>query len=129
MRRPSAAAVAAVGFALLFTPALLVIASALKYLVGVGFLYDGLAGLFATGRALDRLSPAVLAGASLLALVLNVYAVADLTSRNRPGVKRRLANLAVIVLSGLLLMVLAGSAFSGNAGLLRESVARCVLRV
>jgi hypothetical protein len=100
---------AAVGFALLFTPALLVIASALKYLAGVGFLYDGLAGLFQTGQALERLSPAVLAGASVLALVLNVHAVADLTHRERPGVKRRLANLAVIALSGLLLMVMAGT--------------------
>jgi hypothetical protein len=118
MKRPPAAAVAVVGFALLFTPALLVIASALKYLAGVGFLYDGLAGLFQTGRTLDRLSPAGLAAASLLALIFNVGAVAELTHRDRPGVVRRLANLAVIALSGLLLMLMAGSVLQGTAGLL-----------
>jgi hypothetical protein len=113
MKRPSAAALAALGFALLFTPALLVIASALRYLVGVGFLYDGLASLFSTGRALSRLSPALLAAAALAALVLNVHAVADLSHRDHPGMTRRLANLAVIALSGLLLMVLAGTVFAG----------------
>jgi len=111
VRRPPAAALAAVGFALLFTPALLVTATALKYLAGVGLLYDGLADLFATGRAFGRLSPALLAAGSLLALILNVSAVADLSHRDRPGIRRRLANLAVIALSGVLLMVLAGTLF------------------
>lgn len=116
MKRPSAAALAAVGFALLFTPALLVTATALRYLAGVGFLYDGLASLFATGRAFGRLSPALLAAGSLLALALNVLAVADLSHRDRAGIKRRLANLAVIAMSGLVLMALAGSVVPGNAG-------------
>jgi hypothetical protein len=71
--------------------------------------------LFATGQVLDRLSPALVAVASLLALVLNVHAVADLTHRDRPGVTRRLASLAVIALSGLLLMVLAASVVQGKA--------------
>jgi hypothetical protein len=109
MKQPSAAALATVGFALLSTPVLLVTATALKYLAGVGFLYDGLAGLFATGRAFGRLSPLVPASGALLALIFNVYAVADLSHRARPGLTRRLASLAVIALSGLLLMVLAGT--------------------
>lgn len=106
------------GFALLFTPVLLVTASALEHLVGVGFLYHGLENLFATSRALERLPRAALAGTALLALMLNVRAVADLTHRDRPGVPRRLASLALIALSGLLLMVLAGSAVGGEAGLM-----------
>ncbi len=113
MRRPSANAIATVGFALLFTPALFVTASVLKYLVGVGFLYDALAGVFST-RAFDRLSPAVLVGGSLLALALNVYAVADLSYVDRAGVKRRVANLFVIAVSALLLTVLLGYLFIEN---------------
>jgi hypothetical protein len=58
----------------------------------------------------------VVPGVSVLALILNVHAVASLTHRDRPGVGRRLANLAVIALSGLLLMVLAGSVVQGRAG-------------
>ncbi len=108
---------AAVGFALLFPPALFVTASVLRYVLGVGFLYDALADVFST-RVFDRLSPALLLGGSLLALVLNVYAVADLSYGNRAGVKRRLANLIVIAGSGLLLTVLIGNMFQGNAGLL-----------
>ena len=45
--------------------------------------------------------------------MLNVHAVADLSHRDHPGMTRRLANLAVIALSGLLLMVLAGTVFAG----------------
>ncbi len=108
MTRPSALGLAAVGFALLFTPALLVTASALKYLLGVGVLYDALAGVLSTGM-FDRLSPALLLGGSLLALVLNVYAVADLSHVDRVGLKRRVANLVVIATSGLLLTVLLGN--------------------
>lgn len=115
MTRPSATAVAAVGFALLFTPALFVTASLLKYLLGVGFLYDGLAGVFST-RLFDRLSPALLLGGSLAALVLNVYAVADLSYLDRAGLKRRVANLVVIATSGLLLTVLLGYLVVENVG-------------
>ena len=118
MKRPSAAALAAVGFALLSTPVLLVAATALKYLAGVGFLYDGLAGLFAGASAFGRLPPAVLAAGSLVVLILNVFAVADLSRREHAGLTRRLASLAVIALSGLLLMVLAGRVVQGTAGLL-----------
>lgn len=120
MTRPSANALAAVGMALLFTPALFVTASILKYQLGVGFLYDALAGVFSS-RAFDRASPPLLLGGLVLALVLNVYAVADLSVRGehedvvgRAGVKRRVANLVVIAASALLLTVLLGYLFVEN---------------
>ena len=114
LSRPSANAFAAVGMALLFTPALFVTASMLKYQLGVGFLYDALAGIFSS-RAFDRASPALLLGGLVMALALNVYAVADLSVRReqdayagRVRVARRVAHLIVIAGSALLLTVLLG---------------------
>jgi len=117
MNRPSANALAAVGVALLFTPALFVTASILKYELGVGFLYDALAGVFSS-RAFDRASPALLLGGLVVALILNVYAVANLSLRRecdeyvgRMSVARRIANVLVIAASALLLTVLLGYLF------------------
>lgn len=114
MTKPSANALAAVGTALLFTPALFVTASVLKYELGVGVPYDALAWIFSS-RAFDRASPAVLLGGLVVALVLNVYAVADLSVRHdqrgftgRVRVARRVANLLVIAASALVLTVLLG---------------------
>lgn|SRR5574341_1528677 len=114
MSKPSPKALATVGFALLFTPALFVTASVLKYQLGVGFLYDALAGIFSS-RAFDRASPILLLGALVVALVLNVYAVADLSVRResdayagRVRVARKVGNLVVIAGSALLLTLLLG---------------------
>jgi len=100
--------------ALLFTPGLFVTASVLKYVLGVGFLYDALAGIFSS-QAFDRASPALLLGGLVIALALNVYAVADLSilrgqeaHAGRGRAARRVANLAVIACSALLLTVLLG---------------------
>jgi hypothetical protein len=121
LTKPPANAVAAVGMALLFTPGLFVTASVLKYVLGVGFLYDALAGIFSS-RAFDRASPALLLGGLAIALALNVYAVADLSLRRgqnagtgRVRVARRVANLIVIAGSALLLTVLLGYLLVENA--------------
>ncbi len=120
MSKPSPKALAAVGFALLFTPALFVTASILKYQLGLGFPYDPLAGIFSS-RAFDRASPALLLGGLVVALVLNVYAVADLSVRREPDaytgrvrVARRVANLIVIAGSALVLTLLLGYLFVEN---------------
>ena len=121
LTRPSANALAAVGVALLFTPGLFVTASILNYVLGVGFLYDALAGIFSS-RAFDKASPALLLGGLVVALALNVYAVANLSNRRgqdayagRVRVARRVANLAVIAASALLLTVLLGYLIMENA--------------
>ena len=121
LTKPPANAVAAVGMALLFTPGLFVTASVLKYVLGVEFLYDALAGIFSS-RAFDRASPALLLGGLVIALALNVYAVADLSLRRgqsagtgRVRVARRVANLIVIAGSALLLTVLLGYLLVENA--------------
>ena len=120
LTRPSANALAAVGVALLFTPGLFVTASILNYVLGVGFLYDALAGIFSS-RAFDKASPALLLGGLVIALALNVCAVADLSMRRerdayagRARVARRAVDLVVIAGSALLLTVLLGYLFVGN---------------
>jgi hypothetical protein len=121
LTKPSASALAAVGIALLFTPALFVTASILRYALGVGVLYDALATVFSS-RALERASPALLLGGLVTALALNVYAVADLSIRRGQHphagpvrTARRVVNLIVIAGSALVLTVLLGSLFVENA--------------
>jgi hypothetical protein len=107
----------AVGFALLFTPALLVVASALKYLVGVGFLYDALASVLFPPLVHRLSAPLVWTGAAL-ALAFNVYAVARATRLYDAGPKRRAASFLLIAASALLFTVLITNALPGHAGLL-----------
>ncbi len=113
MTRRTVNTMAAVGLALLFTPGLFITASILKYQLGVGFLYDALASVFSS-RAFDRASPVLLLGGLVLALGLNVYAVADLSYADQGGSKRRVANFVVIAASALLLTVLVGYLFLEN---------------
>jgi hypothetical protein len=103
--RPPAAALAAVGMALLFAPGLFVTASLLKYLLGIGFLYDALAGLFSS-RPADGVPPVLLVSGVVIALALNVYAVGDLIRRTRGA--GRAVNLVLIAGSSLALTVLLG---------------------
>ena len=115
---------AVVGFVLLLAPLYFVSASLLKYGLGVGILFDPLeAVLSVAGRReiFNLVSPVVFLGGLALALALNVYAVMRFdvsredgtivsTVRITPG----LWNIAVAVVSVVLLVTLVGYAFLEN---------------
>ena len=115
---------AVVGCVLLLAPLYFVSASLLKYGLGIGFLFDPLeAILFVAGRRVvfNVVSPFVFLGGLCLALALNIYAVARLNVRREEGtivstvrVKLRLSNIAVAVVSILLLTMLIGYVFLEN---------------
>ncbi len=109
---------AVVGFLLLLAPLYFVSASLLKYGLGIGFLFDPLeAFLSVAGRRVvfNVVSPLVFLGGLCLALALNTYAVARLNVRREEGsivstirLRLRLSNIAVAVVSFLLLTTLLG---------------------
>ena len=115
---------AVVGSLLLLAPLYFVCASLLKYGLGVGFLFDPLeAGLFVAGRreVFNLVSPVVFLGGLSLALALNVYAVMRLDVSSEDGtivstvrVTPGLWNIAVAVVSVLLLVTLVGYVFLEN---------------
>ncbi len=113
-----------IGFVLLLAPLYFVSASLLKYGLGVGFLFDPLeAFLSVAGRRVvfNVVSPFMFLGGLSLALVMNTYAVARLNVRREEGtivstvrLKPRLSNIAVAVMSILLLATLVGYVFLEN---------------
>ena len=113
---------AVVGFLLLLAPLYFVSASLLEY--GLGFLFDPLeAFLSVAGRRIvsNVVSPLVFLGGLCLALALNTYAVARLNVRREEGsivstirLRLRLSNIAVAVVSFLLLTTLLGYVFLEN---------------
>jgi len=115
---------AIVGFLLLLAPLYFVSASLLKYGLGIGFLFDPLeAFLSVAGRraVFNVVSPFVFLGGLCLALALNTYAVARLHFRRENGtivstirLKMSLSNIAVAVLSILLLTTLVSYVFLEN---------------
>lgn len=115
---------AGLGFALLLAPLYFVAASLLRYGLGVGFLFDPLeAFLSVAGRreVFNAVSPVVFLGGLGLALALNTYAVARLNVSREDGTivstvrfKLGLWNIAVAVVSTLLLVTLVGYAFLEN---------------
>ncbi len=115
---------AVVGFVLLLAPLYFVSASLLKYGLGVGFLFDPLeAVLSVAGRreVFNLISPVVFLGGLCLALALNVYAATWIDVSREDGtivstvrLGLRLSNLAVAVVSILLLATLLGYAFLEN---------------
>ena len=115
---------AIVGALLLLAPLYFVAASLLKYGLGIGFLFDPLEAILSVaGRRVvfNVVSPFVFLGGLCLALALNIYAVARLNVRREEGtivstvrVKLRLSNIAVAVVSILLLTTLIGYVFLEN---------------
>jgi hypothetical protein len=115
---------AVIGFALVLAPLYFVSASLLKYGLGVGFLFDPLeAVLSVAGRreAFNLVSPVVFLGGLGLALALNVHAVMRFDVSREDGaivgtvrVTPGLWNIAVAVVSILLLATLLGYAFLEN---------------
>jgi hypothetical protein len=115
---------AVVGFVLVLAPLYFVSASLLKYGLGIGFLFDPLeAFLSVAGRRVvfNVVSPFVFLGGLCLALALNTYAVARLNVRREDGtivstvrLKLKLSNIAVAVVSILLLATLLGYVFLEN---------------
>jgi hypothetical protein len=116
---------AGVGFVLLLAPLLFVAASLLKYGLGIGFLFDPLDRALMSDpeslRVFNLVSPAVFLGGLGLALVLNTYAVLRFNLSREGGtivstvrVEMKLANIAVVVVSSLLLGTLVGYFFLEN---------------
>src|SRR5215218_4282732 len=110
---------AGAGFAFLFAPLYFVTASLLKYGLGIGFLFDPLDKALMSDpenlRVFNLVSPLVFLGGLGLALVLNTYAVLRVNLSREDGtivstvrVEMKLANIAVVVVSSLLLGTLVG---------------------
>jgi len=108
LRLVSRAKLAWLGLGLIATPFYFVAAAVLKYGFGVGQFFDPLAALSADPQRLRFLNfvltPVLFFGGSLLALGLNLYALAS--SRADNGSKRRLPNLLVVITSFSLLLVM-----------------------
>ena len=108
LRLVSRAKLAWLGLALIVTPTYFVAAAVLKYGFGVGLFFDPVAAFFADPQRLRFLNivltPVLFFGGSLLALGLNVYALASCRADNEP--KRRLPNLLVVITSFSLLLVM-----------------------
>jgi hypothetical protein len=116
---------ALVGFVLLLAPAYFVVASALKYGLGVGLAFSPLEALVSDPRGLavfNAVSPFVFLGGLVGALALNAYSALRLSVRREAGalvidavrLRSGLWNLAVIGASLLLLATLAGYLFLEN---------------
>ena len=115
---------AVIGFVLLLAPLYFVSASLLKYGLGVGFLFDPLEAVpSVAGRreVFNLVSPVVFLGGLSLALALDVYAVVRFDVNREDGtivgtvrVTPGLWNIAVAVVSVLLLVTLVGYAFREN---------------
>ena len=115
---------AVVGFLLLLAPLYFVSASLLEYGLRIGLLFDPLEAFFTVaGRRVvfNVVSPLVFLSGLCLALALNTYAVARLNVRREEGsivstirLRLRLSNIAVAVVSFLLLTTLLGYVFLEN---------------
>ena len=115
---------AVVDFVLLLAPLYFVSASLLKYGLGIGFLFNPLEAILSVpGRraVFNVVSPFVFLGGLCLALALNTYAVTRLSIRREEGtivstvrLKLRLSNIAVAIISLLMLATLLGYVFLEN---------------
>jgi hypothetical protein len=116
---------ASIGFAFLLAPLLFVAASLLKYGLGLGFLFDPLDKALMSDpdrlRVFNLVSPVVFLGGLGLALLLNTYAVLRFNLSREDGtivstvrVEMKLANIAVVIVSSLLLGTLVGYFFLEN---------------
>ena len=115
---------AVVGSLLLLAPLYFVSASLLEYGLGVGFLFDPLEAFLSVAErriVFNVVSPFVFLGGLCLALALNTYAVARLNFRREEEtmvsivrLKLKSSNIAVAVISILLLATLVGYVFLEN---------------
>lgn len=108
LRGVSRRKLAGIGLILIITPFYFVAAAVLKYGFGVGLFFDPLAAFFADPQRLrflnQVLTPVLFFGGSLLALALNLYAI--LSRRDENGLRRRLPNALVALISFSLLVVM-----------------------
>ncbi len=115
---------AVIGFVLVLAPLYFVSASLLKYGLGIGVLFDPLeAVLSVSGRReiFNLVSPIVFLGGLFLALALNIHAVTRFDVGKEDGtivstvrVRLGLWNIAVAIVSIVLLVTLVGYAFLEN---------------
>ena len=120
LKKASPGKLAGLGFVLSVVPLYFVTAAVLNYGFGVGALFDPLEKLFADPvrlRLLNQvITPILFFGGPVVALALNVYAVRRRRKRSDAGPPRftRAWNVAVAVLSGLLLVTIAAYGFLEN---------------
>jgi hypothetical protein len=115
---------AAIGFVLIVSPLLFVSAAVLKYGFSIGLLFDPLERFLSDPSRLaifNLISPVVFFGGLLVAIALNLRAIARLEIRKEQGdfvstirLKPKLLNVAVIGLSALLAATLLIYAFVEN---------------
>ena len=115
---------AGLGFALLLAPLFFVTASLLKYGLGIGFLFDPLEDFLSEpGRrqVFNLISPIAFLGGLGLAVAANLYAVLRLSVGREDGalvstvrLEVKVANIAIILVSSALLVILVGYAFLEN---------------
>lgn len=104
------------GFALIIAPFYFVAAAVLKYGFGVGWFFDPLAAFFGDPQRLRFLNvvltPILFFGGSLLALAVNLYAL--LRRRAGNGLKLRVSNFIVVLISFSLLVVMTAYGYLEN---------------
>lgn len=115
---------AAIGFVLIVSPLFFVSAAVLKYGFSIGLLFDPLERFLSDPRRLaifNLISPVVFFGGLLLAMALNLRAIARLEIRKQQGdfistirLTPKLLNIAIIALSALLTATLLIYAFLEN---------------
>jgi hypothetical protein len=116
IQRVSRRKLAGAGFVVLAAPFYFVAAAILKYGFGVGIFFDPLAAFFSEPQRLlflnFVLTPVLFFGGSLLALMLNLYAV--LGRRGENGLKYRWSNLVVVTISVSVLVVMGSYGYLEN---------------
>ncbi len=115
---------AGLGIALLLAPLYFVSASLLKYGLGISLLFDPLEAFLSVSQRRDvfnLISPILFLGGLGLAVVLNVYPVLRLNVGREDGVilstiriEMKLVNVAVVVISLMLMSTLLGYAVLEN---------------
>jgi hypothetical protein len=108
LKAVSRSTLAWIGIGLILAPSYFVGAAILKYGLGIGWLFDPLATLFAGPQRLRFLNfvitPLLFFGGSLLALAVNFYAVIRSEAKNDRAL--RIANFLVVFISLSLLVIM-----------------------
>lgn len=120
----SSGKLAGVGLIFILLPLYFTTAAILKYEFGIGFLFDPLDAYLSNPQRLhifNLISPIVFLGGLLLALGLNLFAVFGANFRQGSAAilsavreRNRFLNVAIVLMSGLLLTTLLGYVFLEN---------------
>ena len=116
LEKVSRSKLAWIGFALIIAPFCFVGAAVLKYGFGVGLFFDPMAAFFADPQRLRFLNvvltPILFFGGALLALAVNLYAL--LSRRVENGLRLKMSNFIVVLISFSLLVVMTAYGYLEN---------------